>query len=156
MSAQGADQEAYDINQRLALVCIDDADRKAEVSAAVQELGYRPQFGENPAHVLDRIRKNSYEVVVVDEAFQGSSPQDHPVLKHLQWMPMTLRRYVFVALLGPELKTYDNMTAFSRSVNLVVNYNDVAQIKPILQRGIADNDQFYRVLRQVLQEAGKR
>jgi hypothetical protein len=156
VTAQEADQEAYDVNQRLALICIDDADRRAEVSAAVQELGYRPKFGEHATQILDRIRKNSYGLVVVDEAFQGATPQDHPVLRHLQWMPMTLRRYMFVALLGPGLKTYDNMTAFSRSVNVAVNYNDVAQIKAILQRGIAENDQFYRVLREVLQEVGKR
>jgi hypothetical protein len=152
----GPEQEAYEVNQRLALVVIDDPDRKAEVSAAVQELGLRPHFGANPTDVLERLRKNAYEVVVVDEAFEGAGAPDGPVLHQLQWMPMQARRYMFVALLGPEVKTFDAMLAFATSVNLVVNYNDIAQIKPILERALADNDQFYRVLRQVLQEAGKR
>ncbi len=151
-----ADQEAYDLNHRLALVCVDDADRRAAVTGAVEELGYRVQVGENRDEVLDRLRKQTFEVIVLDDAFQGASATDHPVLHQVQWMPMTVRRYVFVALLGAALKTFDNMTAFSKSVNLVVNYTDVAQIKPILQRAVAENDEFYRVFRRVLQEAGKR
>jgi ActR/RegA family two-component response regulator len=158
VSAQetAAEQEAFEVNQRLALICVDDDDRKAEVSAAVQELGYRPHIGGSPPEVLERLRKNAYEIVVVDESYEGSSPHDHPVLNALQWMPMTTRRYMFVALLGGDVKTLDNMMAFAKSVNLVVHYNDVPQIKAALQRAVADNDQFYRVFRQVLQEAGKR
>ena len=63
---------------------------------------------------------------------------------------------IFVALLGKEFKTSDNMTAFAESVNIVVNVNDIPQFQTIIQRGVVDNDQFYRVFRQVLQEAGKR
>jgi hypothetical protein len=151
-----AEQELYDPNRRLALVCVDDPDRRTEVSAAVQELGYRPKFGASPDDVFERLRKQSHEIVVIDESFQGSSPRDHPVLEYVQWMPMAARRHAFVVLLGPGLKTFDNMIAFAKSVNLIVNYNDVAQLTAILQRGVAENDDFYRVFRQVLQEAGKR
>lgn len=156
MSPEESGPDTFEVNQRLALICIDDPDRQSQMSAALQELGYRPHVGQNAADVFERLRKNSYEVVAVDETYQGSGPHDHEVLKHLQWMPMSTRRYMFVALLGPELKTFDNMSAFTRSVNVIVNYADVAKVKPILERGISDNDQFYRVFRQVLQEAGKR
>ena len=146
----------YDANQRLALVCVDDAERKAAVTQALQELGYRAYLAENPADANERMRKESYEILVIDEEFQGATPHDNPLLKAVQAIPMATRRYIFVVLLGKELKTFDNMTAFCQSVNVVVNVNDMAQIKAIIQRGAADNDQFYRVFRQVLQEAGRR
>jgi hypothetical protein len=104
----------------------------------------------------DRLRKTSYEAVVIDQAFQGGTLLDNPLLQQLQTMPATTRRYMFLALLAPDVKTLDNMTAFATSVNAVINYNDLAQAKAILERGIAENDQFFRVLRTVLQEAGKR
>jgi CheY-like chemotaxis protein len=151
-----ADQDTWDLNQRLAFVCIDDADRRTAVSSALGALGYRAEQGGKPDDVLERLRRQTYEVIVIDESFQGSTAEDHPVLRHLQWLPMTVRRYMFVTLLAPGVKTFDNLLAFSKSVNLIVNYADVAQIQPILQRGIADNDEFYRVFRQVLQEVGKR
>ena len=151
-----AEIEAYEPNQRLALLCIDDTDRKAEVSAAVQELGYRPHVGGAPAAVLERLRGTTYDVVVIDEGFAGATPLDHPVLRAVAWLPMSVRRYMFVALLAPDVKTMDDMTAVARSVNIVVNDHDVGHIKTILERAILANDQFYRVFRHVLQEAGKR
>lgn len=148
--------EAFDPNQRMALVCIDPGDRQSAVMQGLQELGYRVQAAENPADSAERLRKSTYEVLVIDQEFQSATPHDNPVLKAIQVMPMTTRRYIFVVLLGKELKTADNMTAFAESANIVVNVNDLPQIKAIIQRGVADNDQFYRVFRQVLQEAGRR
>ncbi len=148
--------ETFDLNQKFALLAIDDDDRKGEVSAGLQELGYKVHVATSADDARDRLRKTAYEVVVVDQGFQGGTALDNPLLKLLQAMPMTLRRYMFVALLATDVKTLDNMTAFAYSVNAVVNYNDVAQIKPIFQRAFADNDQFFRVVRAVLQEAGKR
>ena len=60
------------------------------------------------------------------------------------------------ALLAADVKTLDNASAFARSVNAVVNTNDLGQFTPLLRRSVADNDAFYRVFREVLQAAGKR
>ncbi len=147
--------ETFDVNARLALIAVDDGDRKGEVSAALQELGYRVHIAASADDGRDRLRKANYDVVVIDQAFQGGTLLDNPLLQLLQSMPMTARRYMLVALLGSEFKTLDNMTAFSQSVNAVVNYNDVAQVKAVFERAIAENDQFLRVIRTVLQEAGR-
>jgi hypothetical protein len=144
------------LDARPALVCVDAGDRQSAVTAALTELGYTPDVPAGVPEALDRMRKTAYEVVVVDEAYQGAAPLDNAVLKGLNGMPMSVRRYMFVALLGAELKTLDNGTAFSRSVNAVVNLSDLGQLTPILRRAIADNDAFYRVFREVLQAAGKR
>ncbi len=148
--------DGFDINQRRALVCVDAADRQAPVTAALAELGYRVVAAATADEATERLRKETFEVLVVDEAFQGASPTDNAMLRSIQWMPMSTRRSMFVALLGGGVKTLDNMAAFARSVNAVVSYDDLAQVKPILERGITDNDQFYRVFREVLQDVGKR
>jgi ActR/RegA family two-component response regulator len=148
--------EAFDINQRFALAAVDDENRKAAVNGALQELGFRVHFAATTDDGYDRLRKTSYEVVVIDQAFQRGTLLDNPLLQQIQTLPASTRRYMFVALLGPGVKTMDNMTAFAASVNAVINYNDLAQASAILQRSIAENDQFFRVLRSVLQEAGRR
>jgi CheY-like chemotaxis protein len=151
-----AETEAFDINQRFALVAVDDEGRKAAISDALHELGFRVHAAESTDDGHDRLRKTAYETVVIDQAFQGGTLLDNPLLQSVQTMPATSRRYMFVALLAPDVKTLDNMTAFATSVNAVVNYSDLQQAKAIFERGIAENDQFFRVLRTVLQEAGKR
>jgi CheY-like chemotaxis protein len=150
------DHEAFDVNQRLALIAIDDASRKTAVTDALQELGFRVHVAAVAHEGFDRLRKTAYAAVIIDQAYQGGTPLDNPLLKHVQGMPALARRYMFVALLAPNVTTLDNMAAFASSVNAVVNYNDLAQAKAIFERAISDNDQFFRVLRNVLEEAGKR
>ncbi len=153
---RGAERETYEEGARLALVCVDAPDRQAPVKAALQELGYTVQAARGAPDAIDRMRKNAYEVIVLDEEFEGSTEHDNTVLTALHAMPMSLRRYIFVALLGRRLATFDNTMAFARSVNLVIHVSDLSQLKPILGRGIAENDRFHRVFREVLREAGKR
>ena len=153
-----ADEQAagFDASARPALVCVDAGDRRTAVTAALSELGYAAEVATASADAIDRMRKINYVVVVVDETYEGATPLDNPVLKALGAMSMPVRRYMFVALLGADVKTLDNATAFARSVNAVVSVNDLGQLTPILRRAIADNDAFYRVFREVLQAAGKR
>ncbi len=147
---------SFDATARPALVCVDAPDRRTAVTVALTELGYAPDVPADGVDATDRLRKTAYAVAVVDETYDGATPLDNPVLKALAAMSMTVRRYMFVALLGADVKTLDNGTAFSRSVNAVVNVSDLGHLAPVLRRAIADNDAFYRVFREVLQAAGRR
>ena len=151
-----SDEQTTPLDPRPALVCVDDASRQEAVANALKELGYAPETPSSVDNALDRMRKTAYEIVVVDETFQGATPLDNGVLKGLGAMSMMARRYMFVALIGKSLPTLDNATAFARSVNAVFSYGDLDQLAPILKRAIADNDAFYRVFREVLKAAGKR
>ena len=141
---------------RVGLVCVDAGERRTAVEEALTQLGYTPEVPGDAEIAVERLRKNAYDIVVVDETYDGSGPLDNVVMQALAAMSMQVRRYVFVAQLGAGITTLDNATAFSRSVNAVVNVNDVGQLAPILRRAIADNDAFYRVFREVLQAVGRR
>jgi CheY-like chemotaxis protein len=141
---------------RPALVCVDDEARRTTVLTSLEQLGYQPVLSEDSETAIELMRKTGYHVVVVDEAYEGTTSGDNAVLKALSAMPMPTRRYIFVALLGEDVKTLDNATAFARSVNAVINESDVGGLGSILRRAVADNDAFYRPLREVLQAAGKR
>jgi CheY-like chemotaxis protein len=142
--------------QRLALVCEGAPERQGVIKAALDQIGFTMHAARNAEEAVERLRRDSYELVIVDERFQGSTPLDNVVLAALHGMPMSGRRYIFVALLGREYKTFDNMMAFARSVNVVVNPNDLPHLPAILVKAMNDNNQFYRVFREVLAEAGKR
>jgi CheY-like chemotaxis protein len=148
---------AQDFNApRLVLVCVDDASRQGVIKAALEQLGFTMYAAKSTEEAVERLRRDTFEVAIVDEQFQGGSPLDNEVLQALQAMPMSIRRYMFVALLGRTYKTFDNMLAFSRSVNVVVNLNDLPHLPAILRKGITENNEFYRVFREVLAEVGKR
>ena len=147
---------SFDETARPALLCVDVEAREIAVAAALEELGYSVELAPNAEEAIERMRKTTYPVVVVDEEFGGTAPLDNPVLAALRAMSMAQRRWTFVALVGREFKTFDNAMAFARSVNVVVNVNDLPHLPAILKKGITDHVEFYRTFRQVLTDAGKR
>ena len=142
--------------QRFVLVCVDAPERQAVIRATLDQLGFTMYAAKNTEDALERLRRDTFEVVIVDEQYQGGSALDNDVLQALKMMPMSVRRYIFVALLGRTYKTFDSMMAFARSVNVVVNLNDLPHLPAILRKGITENNEFYRVFREVLAEVGKR
>jgi CheY-like chemotaxis protein len=147
---------AEQFEARVALVCVDAPERQPVIKAALEQIGFTLLAPKGAEDAIERMRREAYELVILDEQYQGSSPLDNPVLAALRTMPMTQRRWMFVALLGREFKTFDNMMAFARSVNVVVNLNDLPHLPAILKKGITDHVEFYRTFRQVLAEVGKR
>jgi CheY-like chemotaxis protein len=141
---------------RLALVCEDAPERQAVIKAALEQVGFSMLPVKNADEAIERMRRDVYELVIIDEQYQGATPLDHPVLAAMRTMPMSQRRWMFVTLVGREFKTFDNAMAFARSVNVVVNVNDLPHLPAILKKGITDHVEFYRTFRQVLAEVGKR
>jgi CheY-like chemotaxis protein len=155
VSAEGqAGDSQYEA--RLALVCEDASERQAVIRAALEQIGFAMLAPKGTEDAVERIRRDSYEIVIVDEQYQGSGALDNPVLTIIRNMPMSQRRWMFVTLLGRQFKTFDNAMAFAHSVNVVVNLNDLPHLPAILKKGITDHVEFYRTFRQVLSEVGKR
>jgi len=70
-------------------------------------------------------------------------------------MPLDTRRKTFIAMVGENFKTLDNMEALAYSVNLVINQKDFDQLGAILKKSIGDNETFYRVYRETMTALGK-
>jgi CheY-like chemotaxis protein len=155
MADTTGDQAGF-AEQRLVLVCENAPERQAIVRAALEQLGFTPLPATTAEEAGERLRRHAFEIVIVDERFESSGVLDNAVLKMLNAMPIAMRRHVFVVLLGREFKTFDNMMAFARSVNVVVNLNDLPHLPAIIRKGLEDNNDFYRVFREMLAEVGRR
>ncbi|MBZ0155692.1 MAG: response regulator [Alphaproteobacteria bacterium] len=145
----------YDENAKMALVCEDDPEALKNIKAALAELRYSAEAAANAEEAFEKLKFNRYDAVVISEKFSGSTPDGNAFLKHLQFMPMSTRRHIFVALLGEALATMDTMAAFDKSVNVVINRKDLPNIKGILKRSLHDYEQFYKVYKESLIKMGK-
>jgi CheY-like chemotaxis protein len=152
----GTETTEYQPHQRLALVCEDAPERQAMMKTVLEPLGLAMYAPKTAEEAVERLRRHFFELVLVNDQFNGSTPLDNPVLAAVRTMAMSMRRYIFVALLGREYKTFDNMVAFARSVNLVINVNDLPHLAAILRKGVIENNEFYRVYREALAAAGRR
>jgi CheY-like chemotaxis protein len=156
MASHVADTEEYEEELRSALVCEDSAEFKSAISTALEGLKYIIEFAAGPEDAFEKLKFNQYGTIVLNERFGGSTPENNAVYKFLQFMPMSARRNIFLVLIGKDFKTGDNMTAFAKSSNITVNEKDIPDLKAIIKKSVADNDQFYKVFRESLLKMGKK
>ena len=141
---------------KTSLICEDNQEFRNTITSVLKELKYETDTAANADEAFEKLRFNRYDVVAISEKYAGSAPENNELLKHLQTMPMSNRRHIFVALFGEDLVTGDNMQAFDKSVNVVINEKDLPTLKTVLKRSISDNDQFYKVYKESLIKMGKR
>lgn len=146
--------EDFSEERKLAMVCFDQPELQGQVKAELEAAGYSVHAPPKGEDALLWMQRKKYEVIILHEEF-GGSPEKNLVLKALQPMAMLLRRHMCVGLVGKDLRTLSNMTAFAKSVSFVVAERELGKIKAITRQVVADNDQFYRVYREALRDAGK-
>lgn len=136
-----------------ALVC--DTTHLDKILPKLKEMGYKIKTVTSIGESIGRMKFTQYDLVILSEDFAGSTETNNSVLQFIQQMQMPLRRKMFVALLGNNFRTMDNMKAFALSVNMVINFKDLDDLAVMLKKSILDNDAFYRVFKETLISVGK-
>jgi hypothetical protein len=152
-SEDEADLDFSEGGQKTALVC--DEKNKDVVKSALSELDYRVSIASSFEDAINKMRFTLYDVIILNEEFDKGTPENNAVLKYIQPMAMPTRRKIFFAMLGKNFRTFDNMTAFVKSANLVINIKDMQNLRNIIKKSVADNEAFYKVFKESLREAGK-
>lgn len=140
---------------KTALVCEQNPLLKKTVIESLEQLEYQITVAESARDALKRMRYHVYDIVVVDEDFDTDNPETNGVLIYLERLGMAVRRNMFVAMISGRHRTMDNMTAFLKSVNLIINTKNMEDFSKIMSRGLTDHLSFYRVFREKLKETGK-
>jgi CheY-like chemotaxis protein len=138
-----------------ALVCEPDSAVREKVSGDLKTLGYQITAPVSAKDALKAMRFHLFDVVVVNELFDTANPETNDLLQYLENLNMTTRRRFFVALVSEKYRTMDNMAAFNRSVNLVINLKSIDDAGKIIRQGVADNKAFYHIFQETLQKMGK-
>lgn len=140
---------------KIALICSENSDIQAKSRAALEGMDYRVFNSTNLKDAMSKIRYHHFDVVVLDEKFSGEDHRSNAILRFFMPMPMSTRRRMFLALVGNDFRSMDNMAAFSLSVNVVINTNDLDQMDKMFYKSISENDKFYKVFWDAYRELGK-
>lgn len=120
--------------------------------SALVDLGYKVHVIETHEEFSTRFAEIQYQVVVIDEAFNGA-PESNFTLEAIQQMPMVQRRHAVVLLLGASFETLNSMQAFAQSVHSVINYSELSLLPQLVQKAVADNDMFLQTFRETAKRA---
>jgi CheY-like chemotaxis protein len=152
------DGDSYDASEKpfdfiedegkTALICEADAVLREKVRPTLDVLEYHITEVPNSREALKKMRYHIYDVIVLDEYFDTQDPEANPILIYLERQAMDMRRNIFVVLLSNRHRTMDHMTAFQKSVNMIVNIRNIDDFDKIVQRGLAEYGLFFKVLKE--------
>jgi len=153
--AYGAAEKPFDYiraGMKVALVCEHSQEVRQKIRPVLGRLGYHVVEAASAREGLKFMRFHAYDLLVLNEIFEAVDIESNYVLQYLAQLPMDVRRDIFVVLLGSGVRTMDNMAAFNRSVNLLVNLQEVADFENILTNALAEHEEFYQIFKDTLKK----
>jgi len=138
-----------------ALLCEHDLEVKQKVRQLLDAMDYHVVEAASARNALKYLRFHVYDIIVVNEKLKSADVDSNPVLQYLSQLPISVRRNVFVVLFGKGFRTMDNMMAFNKSVNLVVNLKNIDDLEKILKGSLKEHTAFYEVFRESLKKTGR-
>lgn len=143
----------YEEDDKIALV-LDKKNEDAWIRA-LEEKGYKIETAPGPSDAVVKMKFTHFHFVALHENFSNIPLAKNPIYKRLLETPMSVRRNMFVALVGPEYKTLNNMESFALSVNVLINEKDLGKLPAILKKVTNDHQRFYKVFKETLHAMGK-
>ena len=138
----------YDENDQIALVL--DDNNKDVWTKALEEKRFKIQYAKSPEYAVHKMKFTHFHFVALNENFGNVALDESPIYQTMIEMPMVTRRNIFFALVGTNFKSLNNMQAYQKSANVVINEKDLEKLGDILKKSISENEMFYKVYKETL------
>lgn len=139
-----------------ALVCLDSIEHQKEYETILPELGFNTlHIVPHQVDALTYVTQITYECIILDMTFDGSTQDANPVMACVSELPMEQRRQMFVVLCTPEIEPSDNLAAYSRSANLIISHTDLPKCRRLLEQHMAEQTRLYRIYLESREALGK-
>src|SRR5215813_6243759 len=99
MNTENSRMDFFEIGDKTSLICADPATSEVVVTA-LKSLGFKIHTAETSETAIERIRYTQYDCIVIHEDFAGNSLASNAVIQSLALLPMGLRRFSFVSVIG--------------------------------------------------------
>ena len=144
-----------DTNNETAMICEHDPVVRQKISEALKTLDFNVIEPATFKEVLKYFTFHTFNLIVVNENFNIGKDGVNYVLNHLEHLYMSTRRQIFVVLISSTFATMDDMHAYNKSVNLIINKEEIPQMGLILKKEIEENNYFYHIFKEFIRKYGK-
>lgn len=141
--------EILTANDKPALLGLSTPELQETAKTALDQLGYKVHTAVNHGEFLHKLAQVPYQIVVLEELFSATAPEENESLMTIRRMPMALRRHSTFILFGFNLATFNPMQAFQQGVHAVVNPSEMFLLIQLAQKAVSDNDMFLHTYREV-------
>jgi hypothetical protein len=144
-----------DTDSNTSMICEHDPVIGQKIRDALVSLNFNVIEAATSKEALRYTTFHTFNVIVVNENFGIEKDGVNKVLIYLEHLTMSVRRKIFVVLISPTFATMDYMNSLNKSVNLIINANEISGVGLILNKEIEENEYFYHVFKEYQRKLGK-
>lgn len=138
-----------------AMICVQDKDICELLIKDLVRMDYDVVAPTTFKEALRYMRFHIFNVIIVDENFDTDVWEVNYVLNYIAEQIMPVRRQTFVVLISEAYPTMDNMRAYNKSVDLIINKKEIPEAGIILKKEISDSKDFYFLFKETIRKYGK-
>jgi hypothetical protein len=114
----------------------------------VLEVGGHPISVNKVEEIFSFLKFEQPEFFILSEGFDQDNSPPNVLLEYIQNMPTSQRREIFVIWVGANIKTGDMLSAFSHSVNLVLQQEKLSELTKEIKKSWSQWKDLYQVFLQ--------
>ncbi|MDR1578599.1 MAG: hypothetical protein LBT86_10325 [Deltaproteobacteria bacterium] len=137
-----------------ALVAYDNEEVQAALFTKLTNIGYRPVMALNVRDAVKQLKFGRFRLMLIQEDYYGATLSSNQLIRAVNSLELSIRHEMFIAVIGPNFTSLDDLTAFSLSLDTVINTADLDDIERILISGMGHVQKFYATYNEMLLQRG--
>ncbi len=134
-----------------ALIAIEDKSIRKLLCSIFEKMQILPVVATHKRNIREDIYYNMFSIIITTETYPL---EQETLLKFISSLKMNVRRELFVILVGDDLKTGDEIGAFAKSVNMLLNTHDVPELPSLLPKELRIFSNYYKAFFKVQGDLG--
>ncbi|MDR1871059.1 MAG: hypothetical protein LBS60_03865 [Deltaproteobacteria bacterium] len=148
--------ELDDISEglKMALVAYDSEEIQELLYNKLTGMGFKSVMAINVRDAVKQLKFGRFQLMLIQEDYYGATLSSNQLLRAVNGLELSIRHEMFIALIGPSFTSLDDLTAFSLSLDTVINTADLEEVEKILISGMGHVQKFYSVYNEMLIQRG--
>ncbi|MDR0620487.1 MAG: zinc-ribbon domain-containing protein, partial [Deltaproteobacteria bacterium] len=126
------DEEDLPEGMKAAMIAFDTEENQEKLIEKLSTLGYRTTTAINVRDAVKQLKFGRFQLLIIQEDYYGASLATNQIIRAVNSIELSIRHDMFVAVVGPSFTSLDDLTAFSLSLDTVINTSDLDDIERIL------------------------